>query len=215
MLNVEARTRSQLAKGREVGVAPSRYPGAASAGPVAWVLLLAVLGAALVASLPKVDLSDSGQSHVFSGHRIGDDVRTSFGVVAVEFVRNVDGVTNRALAGASHGVSGLVDSSHVQIQAAVALTNRGDRPLAYSSTQFTLLVTAKGKTTSQVPTGGDLPNMRILPNAGIEGHLDFTVPRVPVRLTLLFRDPGRTAPIVIDLGTTTPTAGAPDSHQHG
>jgi hypothetical protein len=144
----------------------------------------------------------------------GDDVPTSFGIVAVEFVRNVDGVTHRALAGATHGVSGLVGEGQQQIQVAVALTNRGSRPVSYSVRQFELRATVQGKTTVLRPTAGDLPDGRILPDAGIEGHLDFSVPAATATASLAFADPGSRAPVVIDLGViATPSSGP--THAHG
>jgi len=145
---------------------------------------------------------------------IGDDVKTSFGIVAVEFVRSVDGVSHRALAGANHGVSGYVDQGQQQIQVAVALTNRGAHPLAYSVRQFQLVVTVAGKTSVLKATAGDLPDGRILPDAGIEGHLDFTLPAATAALSLRFADPGAPTPVVIDLGTVTAGAPAP-THTHG
>lgn len=148
-----------------------------------------------------------------SSYGISDDVPTSFGIVAVEYVRSVDGVTHRALNGASHGVSGLVDGDHAQIQTAVALTNRTGAPIAYSSKQFRLVVTTAGGSTYQDPGGGDLPDMRILPRAGVEGHLSFVVPRKGARLSLQFTDPGRPVPIVIDLGEADFTP-ATDQHAH-
>lgn len=146
-------------------------------------------------------------------NQIGDDVSSSFGVVAVEFVRSVDGVSSRALAGASHGVSGLVDSSHRQIQVAVAVTNRSEHPINQKAKQFTLLVRQGGKTQALKPAAGDLPDMRIQPHAGIEGHLDFTLPRKTAQLTLLYRDPGRHQPIVIDLGSSSAKPASPE-HDH-
>jgi len=144
---------------------------------------------------------------------IGDDVPTSFGIVAVEFVRNVDGVSHRALAGATHGVSGYVEAGKQQVQVAVALTNRGKYPLAYAVRQFQLRVTVKGKTTLLRATAGDLPDGRILPDAGIEGHLDFTLPAADALASLLFHDAGAKAPVVIHLGTIAVTApGAVHSH---
>ncbi|MDQ1619455.1 MAG: hypothetical protein QOE19_2024 [Actinomycetota bacterium] len=160
------------------------------------VTLLAVVLAAMTVGLHDAGLLDRGEQP----NHIGDDVSSSFGVVAVEFVRSVDGVTSRALAGASHGVSGLVDASHQQIQVAVAVTNRSERPLQHSAQQFTLLVTQGGTTRALKPAAGDLPDMRIQPHAGVEGHLDFTLPRQRVHLALQYRDPGRDQPIVIDLG---------------
>jgi hypothetical protein len=145
---------------------------------------------------------------------IGDDVPTSFGIVAVEFVRTVDGVTHRALAGATHGVSGLVGDGKQQIQVAVALTNRGSKPLSYSVRQFRLKATVKGRTSVLQATAGDLPDGRILPDAGIEGHLDFTLPAADAAMSLLFQDAGRSAPVTIDLGNITATVPGP-VHSHG
>jgi anti-sigma factor RsiW len=172
------------------------------------VTLLAVMLAALTVGLRDLGLLDRSAPT----HRIGDDVSSSFGVVAVEFVRSVDGVTSRALAGASHGVSGLVDASHQQMQVAVAITNRSQRPIHHTAMRFTLLVTAGGTTRTMKPAAGDLPDMRIQPHAGIEGHLDFTLPRKRVHLTLLYRDPGAKKPIVIDLGSY---ASRPAAAEHG
>lgn len=194
---------------------PSRHArggrGEGRARGVALLMLLSVVLGGLAVALHDAGLL--GGSRGSSVHQVGDDVDASFGVVAVEFVRSVDGVSARALAGASHGVSGLVDSSHSQIQVAVAVTNRSTHPIQQSAQRFTLLVTRAGKTTSQKPQTGDIPDMRILPDAGIEGHLDFTIPRKKVHLTLLFKDPGTRDPIVIDLGDRRATPVSAD-HSH-
>jgi len=171
--------------------------------------LLAVVLAAFGVGLNDLGLLDRQGPRP---NRIGDDVSSSFGVVAVEFVRSVGGVTNRALAGTSHGVSGLVDAKHQRIQVAVAITNRSQRPIQHTSKQFTLLVTQGGRTTALKPEAGDLPDMRILPHAGIEGHLGFDVPQKGVALVLQYRDPGRTEPIFIDLGAYKARPAESDHH---
>lgn len=177
---------------------------------VALALVAVALG---LARGVQLTLEAFGEPARPGGYTISDDVPTSFGIVAVEYVRSVDGVTHRSLNGASHGVSGLVDGDHAQIQTAVAITNRTTAPITYTSKQFTLLVTSKGKTVEQGAGGGDLPDMRILPHAGIEGHLSFVVPRSGARLALRFTDPGRAEPIVIDLGTADFTRTS-DPHAH-
>jgi hypothetical protein len=91
---------------------------------------------------------------------IGDDVKTSFGVGAVEFVRRVDGIRHRALSGATHGVSGLVESGSQQIRSRVALINRGQHPLSCPVRQFELLVTTAGKTSVRPATAGALRPVR-------------------------------------------------------
>lgn len=177
---------------------------------VATAAAVAVLG--LLLDMRAVALaSHSSSSKVF---RVGDDVPTSFGIVAVEFVRSVDGVSHRALAGATHGVSGYVGHGKQQIQVAVALTNLTKKSLAYQVRQFRLSVTVGKKTTVLPATSGDLPDARILPDAGIEGHLDFTVPAASAAISLRFDDPGRTAPVVIDLGTVTSAVNGTE-HHHG
>jgi hypothetical protein len=179
---------------------------------IAAVLALIVVALGLARGADIAFESTTGPS-TGGGYGISDDVPTSFGIVAVEYIRAVDGVTHRALNGASHGVSGLVDGDHAQIQTAVAITNTTAAPITYTSKQFKLLVTKAGKTTVQDPSGGDLPDMRIMPRAGIEGHLSFVVPRSGARLALQFTDPGQAVPIVIDLGAADFTRKS-DPHLH-
>jgi hypothetical protein len=111
-------------------------------------------------------------------------------------------------------VSGLVDDAHAQIQTAVSLTNDLDKPVAFDTRQFRLLVTAKGKTTPQTAATGDLPNTRILPHAAIQGHLSFVVPRSGSQLALEFTDPGTRKPILIQLGDSEFGPQPPSSHSH-
>ena len=146
-------------------------------------------------------------------HQIGDDVETSFGSVEVEFMRSVDGLSHRSLAGATHGVPGLINTQHAQIQAALAVTNREQEPLQFGVDQVRLRVAYHGNTTVQRPTGGNLPDTRVLANAGIEGQLDFVVPAKGARLTLQFEDPGTGDPVLINLGRTNFTA-AGTGHTH-
>lgn len=194
----------------------NRRPAAAAFAVVATILALSMAGGALALQRSGLVATRAAGS-ASSTHVVGDDVKTSFGIVAVEYVRTVEGVSSRALAGASHGVSGLVDDDHVRIQTAVAITNRIQRPISYKIGQFRLLVTRHGKTTIQAPSGGDLPNMRVLPHAGIEGHLDFTVPRSGAALAMEFLDRGSDEPIIINLGQArfTRPAGTSSGHAHG
>lgn len=182
-----------------------------AASLVAVILTAAVLSVTSLAFRPAL-LSEHAAVQQARGNQINDDVKTSFGIVAVEFVRQVDGLTHRSLAGASHGVSGLVNGDHAQIQVAVAITNRTEKPIEYTSKQFALQITRKGRTTTQAVGGGDLPDSRVLPHAGIEGHLSFTLPRKAASLALLFHDPGRAEPILIHLGPAHFRAPRDDLH---
>jgi hypothetical protein len=180
-----------------------------------WLVVATASAAVVLGVLLSVRTLLPAASHDKAGDFvIGDDVPTSFGIVAVEFVRSVDGVTHRALAGATHGVSGLVGDGKQQIQVAVAITNRSKQPLTYSVRQFELRATIKGKATVLRPTAGDLPDGRMLPAAGIEGHLDFTLPAADASMSLLFHDAARSAPVVINLGKITATTPGP-VHSHG
>jgi hypothetical protein len=194
---------------RSIGTAGSRARSR-SAAVVATALATAVLGLMLSVRILHPGGQHAGADRAFA---IGDDVPTSFGVVAVEFVRGVDGVSHRALAGANHGVSGYVDAGKVQIQVAVALTNRSRRALGYTVRDFTLRATVKGRTSVLAATAGDLPDGRILPDAGIEGHLDFTLPAGNATASLIFHDSGARAPVRIDLGTIA-AAPADPAHSH-
>lgn len=204
-------------KGRKVGTLA--YAGDASERAriaavlvVAVVLVASVIGGAMTFTGSRAAPGTTTQQS--SGNQVGDAVETSFGSVSVEFVRQVDGVTDRALNGSTHGVNGLVNAGHAKIQATVAITNDIDNGVAFSSDQFRLRVSRKGKTTYQDVNGGDLPDSRVMPGSGITGHLDFTVTRDNARLVLEFTDHGRAVPIVISLGRTSFGPRAPADHAH-
>ena len=135
------------------------------------------------------------------------DIPASFGVVAVEHVEKVNGLTATALSGATHGISGFVAPDKVQVQASVTLTNLLDHPVAYDPRQFRLLVGPKRK-----PIGEVRSNLRpgtLQPDASIDSQLKFVAPRDGSKLWIEFSDPGRAKPILIDLGRTGKTpAGA-------
>lgn len=137
------------------------------------------------------------------------DIPASFGVVAVEHVEKTNGLTAKALSGATHGISGFVAPDKVQVQASVTLTNLLDHPIAYDPRQFRLLVGKQRK-----PIGEVRSNLRpgtLQPDASIDSQLKFVAPRNGSQLWIEFSDPGRTKPILIDLGRTGKTpAGAFD-----
>jgi hypothetical protein len=191
----------------------SRAAGGAAGRLRGWTAVLIALAATAAGVMIVARMVSPTPSAPPAAFGIGDDVPTSFGIVAVEFIRSVDGVNHRALAGATHGVSGLVDADHRQLQVAVALTNRRSRALDYTVRQFELTATTAGHSTTLSATAGDLPDGRILPDAGIEGHLDFTLPAADAALKLRFRDPGAAAAVVIDLGSVGKPGAAP-GHSH-
>jgi hypothetical protein len=152
---------------------------------------------------------------------IAQDVRTSFGVVAVEGVTRSAGPTARALAGVTHGIQSLVAPDKIQVNAAVTLTNLGPGLARYSPTQFELLATRGRK-----PSAGDRP-VRVArasvapgtlqPSASVDATLTYVVPRKGSKLWLAFRDRGNPTPILFDLGRLDRTPrGATDNYPpHG
>ncbi len=142
------------------------------------------------------------------------DIPASFGVVAVEHVEKINGLGAKALAGVTHGISGFVAPDKVQVQASVTLTNLLDHPISYDPRQFRLLVGEKRKPLEEVQS--NLRPGTLQPDASIDSQLKFIVPRDGSRLWIEFSDPGRTKPILIDLGRTgTTPAGAFDGFHRG
>jgi hypothetical protein len=149
---------------------------------------------------------------------VGEDVRTSFGVIAVESVTRSAGPTAKALAGATHGIQSLVPPDKVQVMTTVTLTNLRTTALAYSPAQFRLYAT-RGRR----PAPGDRPIAvmrssvgpgRLQPNASIDATLAYIAPRNGSKLWASFSDPGARAPILIDLGRTDRTPPRALAHAH-
>ncbi|HUR84982.1 MAG TPA: hypothetical protein VMY78_06520 [Solirubrobacteraceae bacterium] len=142
------------------------------------------------------------------------DIPASFGVVAVEHVEKINGLGAKALAGATHGISGYVAPNKVQVQASVTLTNLLDHPIAYDPRQFRLLVGEKRKPLDEVQS--NLRPGTLQPDASIDSQLKFIVPRDGSKLWIEFTDPGRAKPILVDLGRTGKTPpGAFDGFHRG
>jgi hypothetical protein len=142
------------------------------------------------------------------------DIPASFGVVAVEHVEKINGLGAKALAGATHGISGYVAPDKVQVQASVTLTNLLDHPVAYDPRQFRLLVGTKRTPIDEVRS--NLRPGTLQPDASIDAQLQFVAPRNGSKLWIQFSDPGRSKPILIDLGRTgTTPSGAFDGFHRG
>jgi hypothetical protein len=142
------------------------------------------------------------------------DIPASFGVVAVEHVEKIDGLGAKALSGVTHGISGFVAPNKVQVQASVTLTNLLDHPVSYDPRQFRLLVGKNKKPLDEVQS--NLRPGTLQPDASIDSQLKFIAPRDGSKLWIEFRDPGRSTPILIDLGRTGKTpAGAFDGFHRG
>jgi hypothetical protein len=178
---------------------------------VALVLTLAVGGLTSAVVYRSGPLSGPTDT---SGYGVGDPVAVPFGAIQVTDVGEVDGVTHRALAGATHGVKSYVDGAHATVQTTIRLANSSGSSFTYHETQFRLRVTRKGKVSFLRADGGNLPDTVIAPHSDVAGHLDFTIRRVPAELALVFTPVGHAGPVVIDLGKAAFDARAPGGHQH-
>lgn len=193
-------------------------PGARLASPLLLGLVLGTLALAVVGGVLASGMIRDGD-HAANGlaatpqgpFGMAQDIPVSFGIVAVEHVAKLKSTTGKDLGGMSHDISGLARPDQQQIQASVTLTNLTAKPVAYTPTQFRLFAGDKPITT--IKSSFDPGELQ--PYAGIEGRLTFVVPRKGKKLTLKFRDPGRSAPVTIDLGRTARTpAGAPAGAGH-
>jgi hypothetical protein len=183
---------------------------------LAWLLVVVVVVGA-VAGLAAAVSSRAGllgEPSDTGGYGVGDAAPAPFGTLQVTDVGTVDGVTHRALAGATHGVKSYVDGAHATVQTTLRVTNTTVHSYTWHVDQFRLRVTRNGRSTFHKPDGGNLPDTLLSGNSELAGHLDFTIPRKGARLALVLTPAHRSGPIVIDLGRATFDARAPGGHQH-
>ena len=197
-------------------------PAAAVASRALPLLVLLALAAALAAmgSFLAVD----SLAHRAAGRpaaqlppgpfAVGQAIPTSFGAVRVEFVARADGVTKQQMGGMPMGQDHVAEDE-VQVEPTVILTNGLGDPLALSPAQFRLVVDDRAPLELR---GANIRPTLLAPGASIEAQLIFVAPRDGAQLWLEFADPGRPAPVRIDLGRTDQApadAGGHDGHSHG
>jgi hypothetical protein len=141
-------------------------------------------------------VSSTATASTPADHAIGDDVKTSFGVVAVEHAVAISGLNDTQVTGA-HGVPGLVKEGSVDIQVAAVITNLSDHVLAYQPTQFELI----DKTGAVVPMSRapQLPG-ELQPFAAIDVLVDYVTTTEARPFKVRFVDPATAEAILIDLG---------------
>ena len=129
-------------------------------------------------------------------HAIGEDVKTSFGVVAVEHAVAISGLNDSQITGA-HGVPGLVTAGSIDVQVAGVITNLTDHVLPYQPTQFELIdnsgVAIPMSRAPQLP--GELQ-----PFAAIDVLVDFVTTTDARPFKVRFVDPSTHEALLIDLG---------------
>jgi len=130
-------------------------------------------------------------------HVIGEDVPTSFGVVAVEHAVAISGLNDSQITGA-HGVPGLVTAGSIDVQVAAVITNLRNHVLAYEPTQFELIdKTGASVAISRAP---QLPG-ELQPYAAIDVLVDFVTTAEARPFKVRFVDPATKKAILIDLGS--------------
>jgi hypothetical protein len=204
-------------------------PAAAALGALLVIVTAGALTGALMAARLVGAAPQAPAITVQAGpFEVGHDVPTSFGFVAVEHAEALKGLTARQLAGAVHGIGTFVGRDKALVQASVTITNTTGETLRYDPEQFRLVARRKGAAARTY--GASHANIRpgvLQPDAAIDAQLSYVVARDGSRMSLNFDDPGRDAPVVIDLrrGSGTATAvekrelrsghGAASGHDHG
>ena len=142
----------------------------------------------LVASSP----ASSGQVV----HSIGEDVATSFGVVAVEHATAISGLNDSQITGA-HGVPGLVQAGSIDVQVAAVITNLSNDVLVYQPTQFDLIDNTGASVA--ISRAAELPG-ELQPFAAIDVLINFVTTTEARPFKVRFIDPTTKETILIGLG---------------
>jgi hypothetical protein len=184
---------------------------------IAIVAVLALVGGTLARDvLTAANTGHSHREHSHAAPAVGDPVQTSFGVLAVDSVELLKGLTAKDLAGMTHGIQSLVQSDHIQVQVSVELNNVLAGAVPYAPEQFRVRVGHARP--AYAPGFGSVRAGTLQPHAGLNATLGFVLPRPErkdARLWLEFADRGA-RPLRIDLGTVGAAAGkaVPPAHYH-
>jgi hypothetical protein len=178
--------------------------GNRTGGKAASAAAFAVVGAAVALSLVggvvafrAVGSGSTGETEQVAQAAqaaLGQDVPTSFGVVAVEYVQRVAGHPAHILGGSGRRAGTLPAAGQSELSVAVALTNLRDRTVDYTPGQFRLRL-ARGPTLA--PSGANFEPGTLQPHAGIEGRVSFVVPKGHSAKAVEFQDRDRA--VVINL----------------
>src|SRR6478672_8036885 len=138
-------------------------------------------------------------------YAVGDAVPTSFGAIAVEHLERLKGLTAKDLAGVTHGIQDLLGPDKIQVQTSVTLTNLSAGVQPYSPAEFALVETKGAKPPpagkrGRPPFSASVHDGTLQPDASISARITFTSRRNGDHLWMRYTDPGRSRPVVIDLG---------------
>jgi hypothetical protein len=179
----------------------SGISGSRTGGKAAPAAAFAVVGAAVALSLVggvvafrAVGSSSTTQTEQVAAAALGQDIPTSFGVVAVEYVQRVTGPPAHILGGSGRRGGTIPAAGESELSLAVALTNLHDGTVDYSPAQFRLRL-RRGQTLA--PSSANFGPGTLQPHAGIEGRVSFVLPNGRSATAVEFRD--RERPVVIGL----------------
>lgn len=125
----------------------------------------------------------------------------------VTHAEQVQGLSDAALGGMSHGIQSLVSEDKALVTLRMVIT-AGDSPGWYDARVLRAYV--KGSSAGAPPVGGILVPAHLKADASIEGYLSFVVPRDGAQIVL--RAPGDTREIPLLQVDTAPVGAG--SHQH-
>jgi hypothetical protein len=194
-----------------------------TAALVAGIASIAIAGAIVGGAEVVGGGGDSSPAPALAGavFHAGQEVPVSFGVIEVNHIDRVAGLTGQQVNGSTHFPS-YVPPDKMSIDVSFMATNLRDvRTAAFDPRSVTLRLRS-GK---DVPaTSGTLGRIDLQPAASVTGRMTFVVPRGSTGMKVAFRDPGASTPVLIDLGngsvqteagspTTTPLF--PGFHNHG
>jgi hypothetical protein len=175
--------------------------GGRSGGKAASAAAFAVVGTAVALSLVGGVVAVRAAGSPPTGHTeqvapaaLGQDIPTSFGVVAVEYVQRVAGPPAHILGGSGRRAGTIPAAGESELSLAVALTNLHGGTVDYSPAQFRLRL---GRGQTLAPSGANFEPGTLQPHAGIEGRVSFVLPKGRSATALEFRD--RERPVVIAL----------------
>ena len=183
-----------------IAVETTRIGGRWIRGAVASLLAVAcIAGAGLAVDMLRGNNPLITSNQVASGaavHVVGEDVATSFGVIAVEHAVAISGLQDSQITGA-HGVPGLVQAGSIDVQVSAVITNLSNSVLAYKPTQFELI----DNTGATVPMSraAELPE-ELQPFAAIDVLVDYVTTTDGRPFTVRFVDPSTHKALLIALG---------------
>jgi hypothetical protein len=195
-------------------------PARSLATLVTAVLALALAGAVISAGVFARGVPEETPAPTTGGpFAVGDTARTGFGVLAVESVDRLKGLTAKQLAGMNHGISGYVPPDKVQVQVSVTMRNLLTRTSRWSPTQFRLVTASTAGAAIGAKGRGAVSSTArpgvMQPDAALDARLAFVVPRNGKGLYLQFRERAGSEPIVFDLGRSTGRAPTTDELSTG